>query len=102
MSQPTARWEWFWPEPHRPIHLLPSAGRSRRTPVPVQLYLQGQAIALCRQQEMESFRSGTEAPMGPLCPRRWGVQSAQFRGPGGPTDGKAGLNLEDGMWWRGF
>lgn len=38
-----------WPEPHRPIHLLPSAGRNRRT----QLYLQGQAMASCRQQEME-------------------------------------------------
>lgn len=31
-----------------------------------------------------------------------GVQSAHFRGHGGPTDGPAVLSLEDGMCWRGF
>lgn len=31
-----------------------------------------------------------------------GVQSAHFRGHGGPTDRPAVLSLEDGMCWRGF
>ena len=59
-------------------------------------------MASCSRQEVVSFRSGTDAPRGLLCPRRWRVRSAHVRGHGGPTDRSVVLSLEDGMCWRGF
>ena len=52
-------------------------------------------MASCSRQEAASFRSGTDAPRGLLCPRWWWVWSAHFRGHGGPTDGSVVLSLED-------
>ena len=59
-------------------------------------------MASCSRQEVVSVRSGTDAPRGLLCPRRWRVRSAHVRGHGGPTDRSVVLSLEDGMCWRGF